>query len=509
MAKRAMPVLIGAGQAVSRWDGSSGPAGAPSPLSLAVEASLAALADAGGADLAASIDLVAFVRIHEDSTSRMENPHGRVASLPVALARQIGAQPRLAVYSSVGGQTPQALVNEMARRIHEGEIETALIVGSQALGASRAAQKLGTPLDWSGGSDDASGIAVDDRGLGERLLSRPEIKHGLVAPAYFYALMETAIAAREGRTRSEHRRVMAELFAPFSEVAARNPFAQFPIARSADFLATPSRENYELADPYLKWHVAQDAVNLGAAVLLVSEAVADQLGVPAARRVHLHGGGEAHDRLLSERNAVDRSWAMETALTQALDAAGRTAAQIDMFDLYSCFPCAVTCAASAIGIDPRRDGRPLTVTGGLPFFGGPGNNYPLHAIASTIAALRGQPGKFGLVLANGGWMTKEAAGVYSMDRPVEFASPLPSMTPVEPPVELIFGPAEALVEAHTVTHGRNGPDAGIAFLRTASGARIIARATASALARLREDRLAVGERVSVTTESEVNTFAFV
>jgi acetyl-CoA C-acetyltransferase len=198
---------------------------------------------------------------------------------------------------------------------------------------------------------------------------------------------------------------------------------------------------------------------------------------------------------------------MQAALSLALDAAGRKSSEIDVFDLYSCFPCAVTCAARAMGIDPVGDKRPMTVTGGLPFFGGPGNNYPLHAIASMVETLRRAPGKHGLVLANGGWMTKEAAGVYATTRPAEFRVPGPAAHPHAPVVALVQGPALAVVEAHTVVHGRSG-QAGIAFLRTEANARIIARPSPAALVRLREDRLAVGERAHVSSEGEVNTFEF-
>jgi acetyl-CoA C-acetyltransferase len=59
------------------------------------------------------------------------------------------------------------------------------------------------------------------------------------------------------------------------------------------------------------------------------------------------------------------------------------------------------------------DPRGLTLTGGLPYFGGPGNSYSLHGIAETVAEMRSKPGSFGLVGANGGVMSKYSVGVYS------------------------------------------------------------------------------------------------
>lgn len=500
MAKGAMPVLVGVGQAVSHWDGTQGTADAPSPLTLAAAAARAALADAGAGGIAEAIDTLAFVRIFEDSIPGDNHPHGHNRNLPGTLAREIGAAPGRAIYSAVGGQSPQELVNELAAAIHAGEADCALIAGSEANRTSKAARRHGLHIDWSDDSD----LPFEDRGLGEMLLSRHEIKHGLVSPPYFYALFETAIAAREGRGRAAHRQAMSQLFANFSEVAAANRYAQFPKARSAEWLATPSADNYELADPFLKWHVAQDAVNLGAAVLILSEDKADALSIPTEKRVWLHGGGEASDQHLTERPRIDGSWAMQVALSRALEQAGKTAADIALFDLYSCFPCAVTSACEALGVDPLAETRPLTVTGGLPFFGGPGNNYSLHGIAMMAERLRGMTDAYGLVLANGGWMTKEAAGVYSATRPQTFTPAEPAAKPTQT-VEIAPSPETGVLESYTVVHGRSGPEKAIVTCRTADGRRFCANTDEAGIARLREDANQVGRPVRVTSEGERNT----
>lgn len=501
MAKGDMPVLVGVGQSVSHWDGADGAAGAPSPLSLAAGASQAAFANAGIP--AGDVDTLAFVRIFEDSIPSAPHPHGHNTNLPGTLAREIGAAPARLVYSAVGGQSPQSLINEFAAEIHAGRADSVLIAGSEAIGASKTARRAGLTLDWADGSD----LDTEDRGMGDMLLNRHEIKHGLVAAPYFYALFETAIAAREGRTRSAHRAAMSALFTKFSEVAAANPYSQFPMARTADWLATPSKENYELADPFLKWHVAQDAVNQGAAVILMSESRADHLGIAQDKRLYLHGGGGAGDDFISVRPRLDGSWAMGEALSRALTQSGKSVADMALFDIYSCFPCAVTSACKAMGIDPSSETRALTVTGGLPFFGGPGNNYSLHGIASMAERLRAQPGAFGLVLANGGWMTKEAAGIYSTARPDTFTPTAPAAKPVER-VEIAEAPGAGTLETYTVLHGRKGPERGIAACRTGDGKRFLALASPEAITTLREDASQVGRTVQVTTQGETNTFTF-
>ncbi len=399
------PVLVGVGQAVDFWDG-TGPA--PSPLSLAVRAATAALADSGAPGaLAAAIDSVFFVRTMADSVPGTPQPFGRCANLPGTLAARLGIAPATAVYSVVGGDQPQALVGEACAMVHAGTARAVLIAGAEATAAFKLAARQGISLDWS----DSVDTALDDRGLGAPLLSGYELTNGLGAPVTTYPAFEHALRARLGLTRAEHLALMSELWAGFSRVAAANPYAQFPVARTAAFLATPSAENYPVADPYLKWHVAQDAVNQGAAVIVTTAGEAARAGIDAGRLVYLHGEARAADRLVTERADLSRSPAIAGVLARALAAAGRTAAEIAHFDLYSCFPCAVLLAAEALGLDWRT--TPATVTGGLPFFGGAGNNYSLHAVATMVDRLRAHRHDFGLVLANGGFLSKEAAGVYS------------------------------------------------------------------------------------------------
>jgi acetyl-CoA C-acetyltransferase len=175
-------------------------------------------------------------------------------------------------------------------------------------------------------------------------------------------------------------------------------------------------------------------------------------------------------------------------------------------DLYSCFPCAVLIAAEALGVDWRK--RELTVTGGLPFFGGAGNNYSMHAIATIVERLREKPGAFGLVLANGGFLSKEAAGVYSTT-PVEnwkvSSADLQAKIDKGPGPTLLAQSTEATIESFTVTYQKGAPQRGYVVARTAEG-RILARAETGHRATL--EALAqddpIGKTISVRSEAGVN-----
>ena len=496
------PVIAAAGQAISRWQ--PGEPHPPSPTSLRLQAAKAALA---GLRLP-RLDALAVVRTTEDSVPTSTHPNGRDANPPGTLARALGREFGLEVgervYGGVGGHTPQSLVGEMAARIARGEVGSALVVGAEATAAAKAARRADVELDWADGDPALTTDRGADLSAALAWISTAELRHGLHTPAHYYALMERRLTHTLSHGRKAHRRWMGELFAPLSDVAARNPWAQFPEARSAEWLAAPSATNYSVTDPYLRWHVAQDAVNQGAAVLLMSEASAREAG--AGRLTFVRGGAEAHAPHLSQRADVGLSRAMQRAV-ESLRASTGLRGVPDALDLYSCFPVALWNAWQAVepGANPPLD-RALTLTGGLPFFGGPGNNYSLHAIAEMHTRLAGTRDT-GLVLANGGWMSKAAVGLYSGE-PAPFHAPPPTeRLPAEVEVADGDGEVEGRLETFTFTSNREGaPQTGTAFVRLADGRRALAVVAGGALATLAE-REPIGAPARVRTAGGVGQLA--
>lgn len=507
------PVIVGVGQKTVHWNPASGDA-APSPQSLRADAARLALADSGVGDaLGGIIDRVVAVRTMLDSVPGAPQPFGRCANPPGTVAADLGLTPRESIHSHVGGDQPQALVNESAGAIFAGEARAILLTGSEATAAMKAALKAGQALDWS----HSAGDVQDDRGLGASLLSAYDVANGLGAPTQTYPAFEQALRARWGNSVAQHRALMSQLWSGFSSVAAGNPHAQFPVERSVEFLSTPSKENYPVADPYLKWDVAQDAVNQGAAVVLTSVGEADRLGIAADKRVFLHGHGHVKDRVPSERPDLSRSLATELVLKQALATSGMAdASRIGLYDLYSCFPVAVLLAAEALGLDWQRGtnlpGRAaaLTLTGGLPFFGGAGNNYSMHGIAEMVSRLRETPSAYGLVLANGGFLSKEAAGVYSTEAPAAW-QPV-SNAAIQAECDAQAGPrllsesVSATIESWSVTWAKGVPQRGYVFARTADGARILARTRKDEAEKLHAlaDPDAIGKTVTIVHEDGTN-----
>ena len=166
-------------------------------------------------------------------------------------------------------------------------------------------------------------------------------------------------------------------------------------------------------------------------------------------------------------------------------------------DLYSCFPSVVQITMNELGIAP---GRPVTTTGGLPFFGGPMNSYVIHAIASTIDAVRADAGSLGFVHANGGYATKHACAVYSTTPPeTPFrrvdVQPAIDAYPSRDVDEAPSGPA--VTESFTVLHGREGPEKVLMTALMPDGRRALGRSTDAAVIEAMSNEEFVGRPVTM------------
>ncbi len=482
-------MLVGVGQVAERLDEPG--YRRRSPVDLAADAARAALADAG-VD-AAGIDTVAGVRQFEISLPFADAPLGRSDNFPRSVAGRIGATPRRAVLEVTGGQAPQHLVNEFAATIAEGGAEVVLLAGAEAMST---VARYATAPDRPDFSEHADGD-LEDRGYGlDGILSLHQVAHGMSDPATQYALIENARRARLGLSRADYADAMGRLFAPFTRVAAGNPYAAAPIERTAAELITPTAANRVVVDPYTRYLISRDKVNQGAAVLLMSLGAARRAGLPEDRWVFLAGHADLRERDLLERADLSASPAAVLAARHALDHAGITVADLTAIDLYSCFPVPVFNVADGLGL-AYDDPRGLTVTGGLPFFGGAGNNYSMHAIASVVQRVRA--GGVGLVGANGGMMSKYSVGVYRAAPaswvPDGSARLQAEVDAWDAPAEAEEADGSAVIESCTV----KADGTGVVLGRLADGRRFVAKGADgdAALLKLLGSPEPIGERVRV------------
>jgi acetyl-CoA C-acetyltransferase len=459
------PVLVGVAQSCLR---EAQPASASGPLALLEGVAHAAAEDSGaGRRALRELDTLAVVEVVA----------WRPKNAPRLLAEKLGATPAHEILTATGGELPITLVSELARRIAAGKARVALVAGSNSIRSFRRARRAGVKPDWPSGGSGEAALFGDHRPGSSPL----ETEYGLRMPPDIYPIFENALRAKRGLSREEHRRRMGALMSRFTQVAAKNPHAWFPVVRSADELTLPSPSNRMIAYPYTKYLNAVMETDQAAAVLLMSAGAARELGVPEDRWLHWWGGANAEELAWfpSERPDFAASPALREAATGALAEAGLALEEIDHLDFYSCFPVAVEMACEMLGLD-ENDPRGLTVTGGLPYAGGPGNNYTLHALAAMTERLRARPGTKGLVTGNGWYLTRHAASVWStLPREKSGAPPAPPSAaerarraPLAPIPE---AHGEGTVETYTVLFDREGePTRGIVLGRTQAGARFLA-----------------------------------
>ncbi|MEU2258513.1 acetyl-CoA acetyltransferase [Nocardia xishanensis] len=463
------PVLVGVGQVVHR----TGEPGLPGPVELATESLRRAGADSGAGDrLLRTADLVAAV-------APVSKPYPDLGAL---VAAELGAAPKRTMQSvRFGGDAPQRLLNTVAQAIANGKSEIALIAGAESVASWNAATRAGASPEWPEQPEDV--VPTELIGSDKAPNSEMETAAGLWGPVYFYALMETALRGRLGLSEAEHRERIGGLWSRLSSVAADNPYAWLPKAQSALDLATPSANNRLVSTPYPKLLVANLSVDLGAGLIVCSAAAADAAGVPRDRWVFPHGGATATDVwFVSERADMSASPAIAAAGESALGAAGIGIDDVAHIDLYSCFPVAVQVAAEALGLPIDDPGRPLSVTGGLTFAGGPGNNYATHSIAALAERLREDPESYGLATALGWYITKHGVGVYSARPPATLFRAAEVVAPVARRDTAPGYTGPATVEAYTVAYRKgpapehaDEPEAVVISALNPAGARILIR----------------------------------
>jgi len=469
-----IPVLIGCGQTTDRQSPEEG----STPIELMAEVAKLAAADAGpGQALLDALDVVIAIGLTVDSPESASGAQGMVRNVPHAVCSALNIDPEEKTYTHTGGNTPQMLVNRYSQQIAQGDASAVMIVGAEALNTMISRLKMGLDLDsWQ----DKSGDVVTMLGDSRAAASDHEMLYSMQTPSVVYPLFENALRGKYQLSLDEHREKLGNLYHGFNQVAAKNPLSWFPTPRSAQDIANVSESNRYVGFPYTKFLNSIIQVNMGAAVILTSLAKAKELGVAADRMVYLHGCADANDIWnVSERVNYHSSPAMRTMGEKAFAMAGKTIDDMDFFDIYSCFPSAVQIACDEFGL-AHDDPRGLTVTGGLPYFGGPGNNYVTHSIATMMDVLRDNPGKFGMLNANGWFVTKHSLGIYS-------TTPVEGQWQREPPenyqqaiLDQSHAPftqapsGEATIETYTVLFGREGVERGLVIGLLEDGTRFIA-----------------------------------
>lgn len=481
------PVLVGIGQSIEREE-------IVTATELASRAARAAFTDAPG--LESRIQRLSVVAVS----------FSRVSKTPATeVAASLGLSDVACEVSTPGGNTPQWLMNRACEEIVQGKLETTLIVGAEATRSMKLSEPGAdflTAAQDGMNSDDEKGDPVVGASL-RGMVVKAEFQAGLARPSDIYPLFESALAAQSDATPEVWRARLGALLSRASQVAATNPLAWFPEALTSEEIATPSPDNRITAEPYTKRMNSFANVDMGSALLVTTLAIAQELGL-ADQCVFPWAGASNADVTPAARPELAGSPAIRAAASATFAAAGLGLDDMDYIDLYSCFPIAVEIGALEIGLG-LDDPRGLTLTGGMSFFGGPGNNYTSHGIAHAALRLR-ESGRFAYATGNGGLLSKHSIGIYGSEPPSSGFIRADTSAEQEKinaaGIELVSEiESEAEVSAGTVIYGRDGKPAAAPIVATLpDGRRVAAKADDALLPDLAGLSL-VGERVRISGSS--------
>ena len=491
MSKEFNPIIVGVAQYTQPKETPQ----AVDPLNLMVNTGQMALNDVGTDDIKENIDTIYMINIiswsYEDA--------------PGELSKILGIKPVQKVYLPEGGNSPQMIVNRAAKAISSGKSQAILITGGEA--QYTASRTSITPRNWP--------KRKNPKYIEGKLwngINKFENKYKLIFPSCCYAIFETAIRAASGRSLEEHKRYIGGLFERFAKIASKNPNSWTKKAYTAEEITTANPENRKINYPYTKRMCSNMFVDQAATLIMTNEKIAEKLKIDKKRWIYLMGCADLNNiHEITRRPQIHDSPASREGSRLALEQAGLTLENINKFDLYSCFPSIVEIMMKEIGIH-ENDTRDLTVTGGGPFFGGPMNNYSMHGIVRTINLIRKNPSLKIMVVANGGYNTRQSFGIYGTDPPGKLwgerddakvqQSILAQILPE--PVEEANG--QLTIEAYTFVYDRKGnPRRGIVIGHLENGRRTLANleAETEVLLNLEQQEL-VGQTFPVHFDSNLS-----
>ncbi|MFT4518217.1 MAG: acetyl-CoA C-acetyltransferase [Halioglobus sp.] len=464
------PIIVGIGQ--KTWLDADA---TRTPVDALYAASAAAISDANCEKLSDAIDGITMVRFIADTNPGIgalfpRNPGG-------TLAERLGIKNAAISQGIIGGNTPQYLVNHLAGKLARSEHSVVLLAGAELLATLFNALRTGDDISaWAGEAQkEPPTIGQEREGL-----NAMENAHGLYEPINTYPLFENSLKHHLQLSDEQNNKESAAMCSAMSQVAADNPYAWERRFKTPEEIRTVQKSNRYIGYPYTRAMNPILSVDMSAAVVMTTAGKAAELGIDPQRWVFLRGGADVNDiwypserPCLHDSPAIGKAWdALSQHCSVSLD-------EISRFDIYSCFPSAVKIACNEIGLSPL-DPRGVTVTGGLPFFGGPGNNYSLHAIAQMVDTLRNKGEGHGLVTANGLYLTKHSLGLYSTEPPAKVWQDIDSAAlqknidaaPRLPVASDATG--TATIETFTVGFDRDGPKQGIVIARNTAGERIVA-----------------------------------
>lgn len=387
------PILVGVGAIKQKCDDFRD---AAEPIKLMEQALRAAADDAGSGELLARADEIYVPK----SLWGYTDPGRLVADAVGALS----ASTLLADF----GILQQSLLTRACERIASGEAQVVLVSGGETRYRELCATKAGEVAQETVQPDAQADVVLTPEA---EMWSSVESDSGLGMPVGYYAILDSALRAKQGLSVDEHRDHMASMYAQMSEIAAANDDAWVDEPVDAAFIREASPSNRMLAFPYTKLHNSQWNVDQAAGLILCSEGLARELGIAPDKWVYPRAAAESNFMsVVASRKDLGGSPAFRIAGEAVMNLAGLTPQDIRYRELYSCFPYAVRVQMAELGLSPADA---FSVTGGMTFAGGPLNNFVFQATVKMAQCLRDDPEAVGLVTTVSGMLTKQACALWS------------------------------------------------------------------------------------------------
>jgi acetyl-CoA C-acetyltransferase len=484
-----MPVLVGSAAITQR---EKDPSQARDAIGLMADTLRAAADNAGGRDPHGLLSK-ADVMFATQGSWKCQDPARMVS-------RELGIAPHT-VYAELG-VLQQSLFTKACASIAAGDASVVLIAGGEARARMASAARQGLQVAPEQEAEKPADTVLSPA---QQVISKLEIDRQLYVAARQYGMIETALRAAAGQTLEEHAREVAALWDGFAAIAASRPEAwKREVTPLGDGLATPHNPWYSW--PYTKQHVSYWTVDQAAGFILCSVEAAESAAIPREHWVFPHAAVESNAMImLSERAEPHRSPAIAANGRALSELTGTAPVDADYVDLYSCFPSAVRVQAAELGLSGDR---PLTVTGGMSFGGGPLNNYVLQSTARMMDVLRENPGSTGLVTSVSGMITKHGMGLWSTTPAIkgfqvsDVSKQALATTPTAVADPGYEGPAD--VVAYTVTYEGDAPQTAIAIARAAQPGALTHTVAVTTDPTLLNDMVStewVGRRIAVAGDS--------
>ncbi len=390
------------------------------------------------------------------------------------VADRIKADKATTVFAKIG-ITQQTLMAEACQRIADGEDELVLVSGGEAKFRGLQGKIQSQEVSETTQADECEADVVMQPDAELWLIE--ETTAGFGMPVSYYSAMDSAYRKSKGLSVDKHRDELAEIYHQFSISASNNPHAWKQAVVEAEYIRNASDKNPMLAFPYTKLHNTSWNVNQACAMLFTSEDKARELGIDEKYWIYPLASSENNTMLaVAERPEIHRSIGAEHSAEELLNYTQVNPNDITYMDLYSCFPAAVEIYADAIGVSDKSK---FSCTGGMPFAGGPLNNYALQAACRVFELLDqdSDPNAIGLTSSVSGLITKQAFGLWSKSKPAQaykWIDVSETVKAQEKPLTVIGGyHGEAVIVGYTVTYHANEPQRAIAICDLPDGKRTV------------------------------------